>query len=174
MARRRRRRDAPEAGSLAPCAPSALQAQIRRQSRGCCRGPPDCAAIPKRAAVLFGEHLTLPRSATPSRSPPTASSSSDPGFNVIQDTSTPQRWFTHIRLLGSHLTHHMRLFRSAHHPDSFTEAACGGLRPPPAGRSRRAHLHHRCSTATIGTIFYIATSSRVRGTPISTSLASRR
>lgn len=31
-----------------------------------------------------------------------------------------------------HLTHHMRLFRDAHHHDSFTAAAHGGLRPPPA------------------------------------------
>ncbi len=37
-----------------------------------------------------------------------------------------------VRLLGSHLTHHVRLFRNAHHPGSFTDAACGGLRPPPA------------------------------------------
>jgi hypothetical protein len=88
-----------------------------------------------------------------------------------KDVTTPQRWFTHVRLLCSHLTHHVRLFRSAPHLDSFTEAACGGLRPPPAGRSRRALLHHRCSTTTISAIFYITTSSRVRGTRISTSLS---
>jgi len=38
-----------------------------------------------------------------------------------------------------------RLFRNAHHPDPegapFTDAACGGLKPPPAGRLRRAFLH---------------------------------
>ena len=55
-----------------------------------------------------------------------------PGFDAIQDVSTLQQWFTYVRLLGSHLTHPVRLFRSAHHPGSFTAAACGGLRPPPA------------------------------------------
>src|SRR5512142_162952 len=34
-------------------------------------------------------------------------------------------------------------------------------------RSRRAHLHHRCSTTTSDTTFYIATPSCVRGAQIS-------
>ncbi|MEY9997370.1 hypothetical protein ABIE67_009489 [Streptomyces sp. V4I8] len=46
--------------------------------------------------------------------------------------TTLQQWFTRVRLLGTHLTHLVRLFRSAHHPGSFTGATCGGLRPPPA------------------------------------------
>jgi hypothetical protein len=37
------------------------------------------------------------------------------------------------------------------------------------GRSRRAHLHHQCSTTTSDTISYIATSSCVRGAQISAS-----
>src|SRR5206468_11331457 len=43
-------------------------------------------------------------------------------------------------------------------------------------RSRRAHLHHQCSTTTSDTIFYIAPSSCVRGARISASFhhASRR
>src|ERR1700759_2933757 len=36
-------------------------------------------------------------------------------------------------------------------------------------RSRRAHLHHQCSTTTSDTIFYIAPSSCVRGAQISAS-----
>ncbi len=46
-------------------------------------------------------------------------------------------------------------------PRLLTAAACGGLRPPPAGRSRRTTspegrpLHLRCSTASISPIFYI-------------------
>ncbi len=36
-------------------------------------------------------------------------------------------------------------------------------------RSRRAHLHHQCSTTTSDTIFYIAPSSCVRGARISAS-----
>src|SRR4051794_1602296 len=91
----------------------------------------------------------------------------DPGFDVVATLSTLHQWFTHVRLLGSHLTHPVRLFRHAHHHGSFTAAADGGLQPPPAGRLRRTYLHHQCSTATIGAIFYLATSSRVRGTPSS-------
>lgn len=40
-----------------------------------------------------------------------------------------------------------RLFRSAHHDRHFTDAACGGLKPPPAGRFRRTYLHLLHSTA---------------------------
>jgi hypothetical protein len=71
----------------------------------------------------------------------------DPGFDVADTLSTLPQWFTRVRLPGSHLTHLVRLFRNAHHPGSFTGAACGGLGPPPAERSRRANLHHQCSTA---------------------------
>jgi len=81
--------------------------------------------------------------------------------------TTFQQWFTRVRLPGPHLTHHVRLFRGAHHPGSFTGATHGGLQPPPAGRLRRACLHHQHNTATISTIFYIATSSRARGAPSS-------
>src|SRR5215218_1716847 len=71
----------------------------------------------------------------------------DPGFDVVATLSTLHQWFTRVRLPGSHLTHRMRLFRNAHHPGSFTGAACGGLGPPPAERSRRTNLHHQHSTA---------------------------
>src|SRR5207247_9134788 len=71
----------------------------------------------------------------------------NPGFDVVDTLSTLHQWFTRVRLPGSHLTHHVRRFRNAHHPGSFTGAACGGLGPPPTGRSRRAHLHHQHSTA---------------------------
>jgi hypothetical protein len=94
--------------------------------------------------------------------------------DVIKDVSTLQRWFADVRLLGSHLTPSRTPFPQRSHLGSFTEAAYGGSRPLPAERSPRAHLHHRCSTATISATFYIATSSHVRGTPISTSFASRR
>src|SRR6266566_5390028 len=57
----------------------------------------------------------------------------DPGFDAIDTLSTLPQRFTHVRLPGSHLTPHRRLFRNAHHPGSFTRAACGGLGSPPAG-----------------------------------------
>src|SRR5664279_83247 len=47
---------------------------------------------------------------------------------VIATLTTLQQWFTHVRL-----------FRGAHHPGSFTGATHGGLQPPPAGRLWRAH-----------------------------------
>jgi hypothetical protein len=55
-----------------------------------------------------------------------------PGSDAIHTLSALQQWFTRVRLPGSHLTHHVRLFRSAHHPGSFTGAACGGFGPLPA------------------------------------------
>jgi hypothetical protein len=88
--------------------------------------------------------------------------------SVLVDTlSTFHQWFTRVRLLGSHLTHHVRLFRGAHHRGSFTTAARGGLGPPPARAvpeglppSPVQHRNHRSRS-------YIATSSRVRGAPSS-------
>ncbi len=42
-----------------------------------------------------------------------------PGFAVVSVLSTPQRWFTRVRLLGSHLTRSRRAFSAgAHHPGS--------------------------------------------------------
>jgi hypothetical protein len=88
----------------------------------------------------------------------------DPGFDVVATLSTGHQWFTFVRLLGSHLTHLVRRFRVAHHHDSFTAAARGGLRPPPAGRSRRANLHHQRNTASRQLVFYTEPSFNVRGT----------
>jgi hypothetical protein len=42
----------------------------------------------------------------------------DPGFDDVDTLSTLHQWFTHVRLLESHLTHLVRLFRNAHHHDS--------------------------------------------------------
>jgi hypothetical protein len=42
---------------------------------------------------------------------------------------------------------------------------------PLHGRSRRAHLHHRCSTASKAPVFYTGTSFSVLGTPSSANLS---
>jgi hypothetical protein len=55
-----------------------------------------------------------------------------PGSDAIHTLSALQQWFTRVRLPGSHLTRLVRLCRSAHHPGSFTGAACGGFEPLPA------------------------------------------
>ena len=91
---------------------------------------------------------------------------------AVATLTTLQQWFTRVRLPGPHLTHHVRLFRGAHRPGSFTGATHGGLQPPPAGRLWRARLHHQHNTTTISTIFYIATSSRARGARSSAYLTS--
>jgi hypothetical protein len=99
------------------------------------------------------------------RHPPDSSRGNNwtPVSVVVCTLSTFLQWFTRVRLLGSHLTHPVRLFRGAHHHGSFTTAARGGLGPPPARAvpegpppSPVQHRHHQSR-------FYIATSSRVRG-----------
>src|ERR1019366_7540601 len=91
----------------------------------------------------------------------------DPGFDDTATLSTLHQWFTHVRLLSSHLTHHVRLFRNAHHHGSFTAAACGGLRPPPARAVPEglppSPVQHRIQKNSV----YIGTSLSVRGTPSS-------
>ena len=44
-----------------------------------------------------------------------------------------------VRDTHPHLTRHARLFHIAHHSRVTAPAACGGLKPPPAGRLRRAN-----------------------------------
>jgi hypothetical protein len=52
--------------------------------------------------------------------------------------STRQQRIACARLPDPHLTHLVRLFHIAHHDRVTTPAACGGLKPPPTGRLRRA------------------------------------
>ena len=79
----------------------------------------------------------------------------DPGFDDAATLSTLHQWFTHVRLLGSHLTPSRAPFPRRSPPRLLTDAARGGLRPPPAGRPRRANLHLQHSTASKDPIFYI-------------------
>ena len=65
-------------------------------------------------------------------------SSLHPGFDVIYVVSTRQQRIACARLPDPHLTRHARLFHIAHHDRVTAPAACGGLKPPPAGRLRRA------------------------------------
>ena len=55
------------------------------------------------------------------------------------DTSSTVRFRSPSQLIPDPLS--ARLFPQRSPPRLLTDAACGGLRPPPAGRSRRANLH---------------------------------
>jgi hypothetical protein len=102
-----------------------------------------------------------------SRLPPDLSR--DPGLAPV---STPLRFLTTrhqrfalARLPDPHLTRSSpRLFRNAHHERHLTDAACGGLKPPPAGRPRRTYLHLPYSTAVNEALHHFGLPSSVRDT----------
>jgi hypothetical protein len=88
-----------------------------------------------------------------SRLPPDLSRSPDhaPVSTPLKFVTTRQQRFAHARLPDPHLTRSLpRLSRSAHHERHLTDAACGGLRLPPAERPRRSYLHLLHSTASSG------------------------
>ena len=108
---------------------------------------------------------SMPDTAWPvGRLPPGSSRTirSNPVLMSSKGLSTRHQWIACARLLGLHLPRSTaRLFRRRSPPRLLTAAACGGLRPPPAGRPRRTPdpkdraLHLRYSTASISPIFYI-------------------
>jgi hypothetical protein len=61
--------------------------------------------------------------------------------------STRHQRFACARLPDPYLTHRVRLFPHRSPQQSSANAAVGGLKPPPAGRLRRAYLHLPRSTA---------------------------
>jgi hypothetical protein len=81
-----------------------------------------------------------------------------PVSTPLEFVTTRHQRFAHARLPDPHLTRSRHAFsRSAHHERHLTDAACGGLEPPPAGRPRRTYLHLSHSTASDGS--YMAASS---------------
>jgi hypothetical protein len=64
-----------------------------------------------------------------------------PVLMSLVSITTLRQWFTLVRLSNPYLTPLGRLFHIAHHGRVTTPAACGGLKPPPVGRLRRAFLH---------------------------------
>ena len=82
--------------------------------------------------------------------------------------SMRQQWFTHVRLLVTHLTRCQRAFSLQRSPPRLlTGAACSGLGSPPARRTRRTCLHHWHSTVHAGDLLH-------RLTPLSGRTADRR
>jgi hypothetical protein len=90
-----------------------------------------------RARVAF-----MPDTAWPISGPPPDSSRDRQDTPVSMSPnafSTRQQRIACARLPDPHLTHDLRLFHIAHHDHVTAPAACGGLKPPPAGRLRRAN-----------------------------------
>src|SRR5439155_17627305 len=88
--------------------------------------------------------------------------------DVTCSLTTPQQRFTCVRLPDPHLTPLTAPFPHRSPRRSSANAACVGLKPPPAGRLRRAYLHHSRSTAFQKAPTYIPhLSSCARGTPTS-------
>jgi hypothetical protein len=88
-----------------------------------------------------------------SRLPPDLSRSPGhaPVSTPLRFITTRQQRFALARLPDPHLDAIIAApFRSAHHERHLTDAACGGLRPPPAGRPRRTYLHLLHNTASSG------------------------
>ena len=69
----------------------------------------------------------------------------EPGFGDVHTLSTRHQRFTRVRLPSTHLTGTSRLFRHAHDPGHWTDAAAGGLDSDPAVRVRGADPHLLCS-----------------------------
>ena len=69
-----------------------------------------------------------------------------PGSDATYSVTTRQQRFACARLPGPHLTSfHGRLLRIAHHDTVTGPAACGGLKPPPVRRLRRAITFISCA-----------------------------
>jgi hypothetical protein len=79
--------------------------------------------------------------------------------------STRQQRIACARLPDPHLTHHLRLFHIAHHDRVAAPAACGGLKPPPAGRLRRADNPSSPAQHRFTKLYLHRTPFHVRDTP---------
>ena len=146
--------------TVRPCAPHRYSAPRRFRCSGCSLSPtagqhpagpyrgdrfPRSVPEPEPSSrhLYAGHHLASQQA--PARLVP--GQQRDPGFDDIDTLSTLHQWFTHARLLDPHLTPSRAPFPQRSPPRLLTAAARGGLRPPPAGRSRRAYLHHQHNTA---------------------------
>jgi hypothetical protein len=90
-----------------------------------------------RARVAFMPDTTWPINGHP---PDSSRDRMNTPVSMSPDSlSTRQQRIACARLPGPHLTRHARLFHIAHHGHVAAPTACGGLKPPPAGRLRRAN-----------------------------------
>ena len=98
----------------------------------------------------------------------------EPGFDDVPTLSTRHQRFTRVRLPSAHLTGCSRLFRNAHHPGHWTDAASGGLDPDPATRVRGADPHLSCSMAAGDRPYITASFPRRRGARCGSEPCERR
>jgi hypothetical protein len=145
--------------TVRPCAPHRYSAPHRFRCLGCSLSPagptparayrgdrfPRFVPVPDPSSrhLCAGHHLANQQASA--RLVP--GQQLDPGFDDAATLSTLPQWFTHVRLLGPHLTPSRAPFPRRSPPRLLTAAAHGGLGPPPARRSRRANLHHQHNTA---------------------------
>ena len=80
-----------------------------------------------------------------------------PGFDVIRSLDRSSAVRLRSPSWSSPDAISLRLFPQRSPPRLFTDAACGGLRPPPAGRSQGALPHLWRSIDQTAAIFYIVT-----------------
>ena len=117
-----------------------------------------------------GHHLANKR--TPARLIP--KSFAHPGSDVTsRSLTTLQQRFAHARLPDPHLTPYQTPFPPRSPRRSSANAAGGGLKPPSAGRLRRAKILHLSHSTTINSSDLHATTFRVR-THNQTAILSRR
>ena len=111
---------------------------------------------------------SMPDTAWPVNGHP-PSSSRDPVDTPVSMSpvyiSTRQQRFARARLPDPHLTRHARLSHIAHHGRDTTPAACGGLKPPPAGRLRRANNPSSPAQHRFTKLYLHRTPFHVRDTP---------
>jgi hypothetical protein len=88
--------------------------------------------------------------------------------------STRHQRFASARLPDPHLTHQVRLSPHRSPRQSSANAAVGGLKPPPAGRLRRAYLHLPRSTASRSSTYIKLLSAFVTHTCPNSSAPSTR
>jgi hypothetical protein len=89
--------------------------------------PPPCRAPPGQSSGTRQAHP--------------AANNQDHGFDTSSNVTTRQQRFGFTHLPGPHLTPLRAPFPHRSPRRSSANAACGGLKPPPEGRLRRANLH---------------------------------
>jgi hypothetical protein len=110
---------------------------------------------PSQAGATSMPDTAWPVSRTPARLIP--GYHHDPGFDVVYSLSTRQRWFTHVRLLGSHLTHSRRAFSATLTTPALNRRSLRWFEASPCRATPEGQTSiSRTASHSARTIFYIA------------------